>query len=65
MLLKDLGWIGKQNPYTKLRFGVYEKQTKSCDSGGQLPTWGETFTFSRTNEDDSIHFEVWNRNIIE
>ena len=64
-LQEQVTWIGKQSPYVKLKMGHQVKQTTVCDGGGQFPQWKESFEFTRKFEEDLVHVQIWNSNMIE
>jgi hypothetical protein len=41
------------------------RTSKVHEDGGQFPKWLETFDLERNDEDDVVHLEVWNKNLIQ
>ena len=46
------GMFGKADPYSKLRIGTQEFNTKPNAGGGKNPIWNEEFSFDISNERD-------------
>lgn len=61
---KDLQFIGKMDPYCKLKMGKQEQTSAVNDDGGMFPTWTDKFEFKRTCEEDLVIVQLWNKNLI-
>ena len=48
--LKDVQWIGRQDPYCKIKIGNQEFKSRTAKDGGKTPVWHETFRFNVINE---------------
>ncbi|CAM9678681.1 unnamed protein product, partial [Chrysoparadoxa australica] len=66
--LKNVQLVGRQDPYLKLWAGPGGQtvKTKVCDNGGKRAVWDESFMFSVEKcLDDSLYFEIKNKNITD
>jgi serine/threonine-protein phosphatase 2B regulatory subunit len=57
MDLAATAFVGKADPYVKLKVGQQEFSTKVHQGGGKKPVWGDEFTFNISNEKE-LHMEV-------
>lgn len=56
--LKDVQWVGKQDPYVKLHLAGQTFQTKTCNDGGSNPVFDETFNFN-VIDDNTLELEIF------
>jgi len=47
--LENKDWMGKQNPYCKVKIGGEKLATKADHHGGEDPSWNESLTFNLRN----------------
>ena len=57
-LTRDTEWVGKMDPYVKIRLGGAEKVSSIQHGAGKFPSWGDEMVFERRGE-YQIDIQVW------
>ena len=57
-------FIGKADPYVKIKIGMQEKQTRVDQKGGQKPVFGDKFEFKISNEKE-LQIEVYDKETLQ
>ena len=62
--LKDRDIIGENDPYVEIYFDKKYKQRTSIVKNSNNPVWDERFVFNVHKGDDTIHFDVYDKDLI-
>jgi Ca2+-dependent lipid-binding protein len=62
--LKDRDLIGQNDAYVEIYLDKKYKQRTTTISNTNDPTWNQRFTFNIQKGDDTIHFDVYDADII-
>lgn len=57
-LTRDTETFGKMDPYCQIMFGTEKRKTAVANDAGKFPSWRDSFSFRRSNE-DIVNIEVW------
>ena len=61
--LKTSGFMGKADPYVKLKIGDQEMTTNVHNNGGKKPVWGDSFDFKVLNEKE-MELQVYDKETV-
>lgn len=62
--LKDVDFIGKQDPYCVISCGERQHRSKTHDDGGKNPIWNETFVFQDVSAEMVLKLEFFDENMV-
>lgn len=62
--LKDVDFLGKQDPYCVLTVGHLSLRTKTHTDGGRNPVWNEMFAFENVRGDQTLKLEFFDENMV-
>ncbi|CAF1043274.1 unnamed protein product [Didymodactylos carnosus] len=62
--LKDHDIVGQNDPYIELYLDKKYKQRTTTKNNTNDPTWNEKFVFNIHKGDDTIHFDVYDKDLV-
>jgi len=62
--LKDRDLVGQNDAYVEIYLDKKYKQRTTTISNSNNPTWNERFTFNLQKGDDTIHFDVYDADVV-
>lgn len=61
---KDRDLIGDNDPYVEIYLDKKYKQRTTTISNSNNPVWNERFVFNIQKDDDTIHFNVYDADVV-